>query len=138
MSKPFNFIETLINKRIACNCSGSSNHITACLKNNNIISIGVNDEYRHSEVDAILKLKFLRHKLKKPVKLEILVIKVSSTRQLGLSKPCIHCLIALSSIPKTGYIITDIYYSNENGDIIKTTLKTLLNEEHHISYGNRN
>lgn len=34
---------------------------------------------------------------------------------------------------KKGYHIRNIYYSNENGDIIKSSLKHLENEELHYS-----
>jgi hypothetical protein len=34
---------------------------------------------------------------------------------------------------KKGYKIENVYYSNEEGNIIKTTLKSLENEEKHYS-----
>lgn len=34
---------------------------------------------------------------------------------------------------KKGYKIKNVYYSNNNGDIIKSTLKILESEEQHIS-----
>jgi hypothetical protein len=34
---------------------------------------------------------------------------------------------------KKGYRIKNIYYSNENGQIVKSSIKTLENEELHIS-----
>jgi hypothetical protein len=47
----------------------------------------------------------------------------------------------LNILPKKrGYNIQDIYYSNSYGEIIKTTLGKLENEEKHITqyYRNRN
>jgi hypothetical protein len=45
----------------------------------------------------------------------------------------------MSIIPKKkGYKIDNIYYSDENGDIIKTNLQTLENSEQHYSKYYRN
>jgi len=43
-----------------------------------------------------------------------------------MSQPCNNCVKMLSSMPrKKGYIIKDIYYSDSNNNIIKTTLTKL-------------
>ena len=59
-----------------------------------------------------------------------------------MSKPCIKCIIDLSTLPqKKGYILKNIFYSNSEGLIVKTTLKSLIdNRDFHISryYLNRN
>jgi hypothetical protein len=103
-----------------------------------LLSFGINDEKNHSEVNAILKLRFRREKLKNPIKISALVIRVSSTGELGMSRPCAHCTFSLFRLPrKFGYVITDIYYSNENGNIIKTNINELLEGPQHISRGNR-
>ena len=40
----------------------------------------------------------------------------------------------METIPdKKGYKIQNIYYSDNDGNIIKTTLNSLKNEEHHYS-----
>jgi len=102
------------------------------------LSFAINDEKNHSEVNAILKLRFRREKLKNPIKISALVIRVSSTGELGMSKPCAHCTISLFKLPrKFGYVITDIFYSDENGNIIKTNINELLEGSQHISRGNR-
>ena len=89
-------------------------------------------------MNAILKLKYNRNKIKNPIKIGILVIRVSSTGVLSMSKPCTHCLWSLSHLPqKRGYLVTDVYYSNEHGEIIKTTLNELLRGPQHISRGHR-
>ncbi len=99
----------------------------------------MNDEKVHSEVSAISKLRKLPDRLKNPKKIDILVLRVSSTGRLGMSKPCKHCINALSTIPlKLGYKIDDIYYSNDTGTISKTTMTHLLKEDNpHVSRGNR-
>ena len=103
-----------------------------------LLSFGINDEKNHSEVNAILKLRYRREKLKKPIKISALVIRITRTGELGMSKPCAHCTISLFRLPrKFGYVITDIYYSDENGDIIKTSMNQLLEGPQHISRGNR-
>ena len=109
------------------------------LNKNEILSFGVNDEKVHSEVSAISKLKKLKDRLKNPKKIDIIVLRVSSTGKLGMSKPCKHCIFALSSIPlKLGYKIDDVYYSNDTGTISKTTMTHLLKEDNpHVSRGNR-
>lgn len=126
-----------------CRVTVQAHPITAqhYLKNNNpysILSIGVNDENRHAEVDAILKLKYRKDKLKHPIKISVLVIRVSTTGVLGMSRPCMHCTHALYSLPKkSGYIVKDVYYSDEDGNILKTTMTDLLMGPQHISHGNR-
>ena len=98
----------------------------------------MNDERRHSEVDAILKLKYRRDKLKKPIKIAALVIRVTATGALGMSRPCMHCIFALNRLPeRMGYIITEVYYSDKNGEIIKTTMGALLVGHQHVSRGHR-
>jgi len=98
----------------------------------------VNDEKIHSEVDAILKLKYRRDKLKCPIKISALVIRISSTGILGMSRPCTHCLQSLDSLPrKSGYIVTNVYYSDEHGNLVKTTMSALLDGPQHVSRGHR-
>uniref|UniRef100_A0A6C0HZS0 CMP/dCMP-type deaminase domain-containing protein n=1 Tax=viral metagenome TaxID=1070528 RepID=A0A6C0HZS0_9ZZZZ len=128
---------------------GNYNHISCVLKGNkSVLTFGINkigDSVRntpgiHAETDAILKLLPLRNK-KKLENINILVIRISPTNKIQSSKPCNHCIKMLNILPKKrGYHIQDIYYSNTYGEIIKTTLGKLENEEKHISqyYRNRN
>ena len=95
------------------------------------MSVGIN-HYRplicnsiHAERNAINKLP--NNKLKKIIKINIIVIRVSSTGIIGMSKPCSKCVRDMSIFPnKKGYTIDKIYYSDENGNIIKTTLHKLI------------
>jgi hypothetical protein len=136
-------MDTLCNtsctKRMSCNCSGPSNHV-ATLFNvpNNVLSVGVNDDKIHSEVDAILKLKYRRDKLKHPIKISVLVVRITQTGILGMSKPCLHCVWALHKLPRRlGYVVSDVYYSDKNGEIVKTTMKSLLSGPLHVSRGHQ-
>jgi hypothetical protein len=109
------------------------------LNKEDILSFGVNDEKVHSEVCAVSKLRKLPDRLKNPKKIDIVVLRVSPTGKLGMSKPCKHCIIGLSIIPlRLGYKIDDVYYSNDGGTITKTTMTRLLQEDNpHVSRGNR-
>ena len=87
----------------------------------------------HAEHDAIRKLIPLRRN-KKLVNINILVIRLSGKNKLQSSKPCINCINMMKILPiKLGYKIQNIYYSNENGEIIKTSLTSLDNEDKHYS-----
>ena len=73
----------------------------------------------HAEHDAINKLPFSRKKQK----INILVLRFNSNK-LCMSKPCDKCINMMYNLfPKKGYIIKKIYYSDANGNIIKTKLK---------------
>jgi cytidine deaminase len=95
----------------------------------------------HAEANAIMNLP-TRPRNKHLKKIDILVIKTSAMGKIGISKPCIKCLIDMSTMPqKKGYIIKNILYSDHNGEIITTTLKKLIeSDDHHMSryYKERN
>lgn len=111
------------------------------LKKANILTFGFNrmgdingnDAGIHAEHDAINKLKPLeRNKKLQPINL--LVIRFSKNNQLQNSKPCFNCIQTIKTLPqKRGYKIKNIYYSNNDGDIIKSNLKILEKEELHYS-----
>ncbi len=111
------------------------------LKKARILSFGVNkmgdskglQPGMHAEYDAIRKLIPLRRK-KKLVNINILVIRVSGKNKLQSSKPCVNCINTMKTLPqKLGYNIQNVFYSNDNGDIVKTTLIQLDKEEKHYS-----
>ena len=116
------------------------------MKKARILSFGVNQMGDingntpgiHAEEDALSKLMPLKYK-KRLEPINLLVIRLSSKNKLQSSKPCSNCIKLLSIIPKKkGYKIDNIYYSDENGDIIKTNLQTLENSEQHYSKYYRN
>jgi hypothetical protein len=116
------------------------------MKKARILSFGVNQMGDingntpgiHAEEDALSKLMPLKYK-KRLEPINLLVIRLSSKNKLQSSKPCSNCIKLMSIIPKKkGYKIDNIYYSDENGDIIKTNLQTLENSEQHYSKYYRN
>jgi cytidine deaminase len=87
----------------------------------------------HAECDAILKLMSLKNK-KKLESINLLVIRLSTKNKIQSSKPCSNCIETMKTLPqKKGYKIEHIYYSDEEGNIIKTTLNKLDSEEKHYS-----
>jgi hypothetical protein len=87
----------------------------------------------HAEEDALSKLMPLKYK-KRLEPINLLVIRLSPKNKLQSSKPCSNCIKLMSLIPKKkGYKIENIYYSDENGEIIKTNLQSLENGEQHYS-----
>jgi len=107
----------------------------------NILSFGfnkegnysINDHGIHAEHDAIIGLKPLRKK-KHFQNVNMLVIRISKNNKLQNSKPCANCIETMKILPeKKGYHIKNIYYSNEKGDIVKSSLKNLETEKLHYS-----
>ena len=87
----------------------------------------------HAEQDALDKLIPLRKKKKKD-SINLLVIRWSTKNKLQSSKPCSNCIETMKTLPqKKVYKIENIYYSDEEGNIIKTTLNKLDSEEKHYS-----
>lgn len=118
------------------------------LKINNIpnATIGMNSlrkihegtlETRHAEIDAMLKLPH-RRKISKLTSISLVVIRMNKLNELKNSKPCYNCLMKLQKLYSFGYNLRNIYYSDENGQIVKKKYIDLLNEENkHISRGNK-
>ena len=110
------------------------------------LSIGINlyhssgkNDSTHAEVSAILNLP-LRERNKRLYKINILVIRTSLSGKIGNSKPCFKCILNMLTLPqKRGYIIKNVYYSNENGEIIESTPQQLLdNGNYHVTRYYRN
>jgi len=52
------------------------------------------------------------------------------------SRPCASCIHKMHMCaPSKGYVVRRIYYSDENGDMVKTTLEQLLQEPMYHSRG---
>lgn len=127
--------ETIITWRVFYKGNGD-------LKKARILSFGVNqagDSFGknpgiHAEYDALTKLMPIRRK-KKLESINLLVIRLSTKNKIQSSKPCFNCIETMKKFPpKIGYKIDNVYYSDLNGDIIKTNLKSLNEEEKHYSY----
>lgn len=94
----------------------------------------------HAEHDAINKLKPLERK-KKLEHVNLLVVRFSKKNKFQNSKPCANCIQTMKKLPeKKGYKIRDIYYSNDNEEIVKSNFQMLEKEELHYSryYKNKN
>ena len=100
------------------------NHTTPCCHTGTI----------HAERAAIDKLPY-RPANKKPLKVSLLVVRFSKSGKLGNSKCCVKCIHDMQKLPiQKGYRITKVYYSNSDGDIVKTSLKHLQKDENkHIT-----
>ncbi len=116
------------------------------MKKIKILSYGVNtinDKFSinngiHAEHDAIRKLLPLKRK-KRLENINILVIRLSPKNKLQSSKPCANCINIMKNLPeKIGYKIQNVYYSDSNENIIKTTLMKLDNDEKHYTRYYRN
>jgi cytidine deaminase len=111
---------------------GENQHII--YPNNTIISDTVPLSI-HAEDNAIRKLK--NNTKKKLIKVDMLVIKVSSSeRKLGISLPCTRCLYKfITALPMKGYSLQNIYYSTETGQIEKINLNHLVEDsnKHHVT-----
>ncbi len=102
------------------------------LAKRNILSFGQNHypcngktDTIHAEHDAINKLPFKRNNDK--TKINMLVLRFTKNFKMCMSKPCDQCINNMVHLfPKKGYIIKDIYYSNTEGNIEKTTLDKIV------------
>ncbi len=104
----------------------------------NVISVGYNC-YRgklsasngatiHAEHFAINKLR-ARDKNKKLYKISLLVIKISNTGLISMSKPCKHCIDNMQGLAnRKGYYIENVYFSNNIREIEKWSYNDLEND----------
>ena len=87
----------------------------------------------HAEMNAIGKLPPVYDNKKR--KIYIVVIRIDKNGNLKNSAPCSKCVEHMLRLNGWGsYNLKDIYYSNEDGNIIKTSLKDLeTNENNYVS-----
>lgn len=141
--------ENGLNNVNVCLC-GHYNHVACILQfykgNGNmkkikILSFGMNQMADskglnpgvHAEQDALNKLPSVKYK-KKLETISMLVLRLSSKNKLQSSKPCANCIESMKIYPiKKGYRIHNIYHSDGEGNIIKTTLHDLDNDTKHYS-----
>jgi cytidine deaminase len=133
--------DSLHNKKKSVNCEEIGSLHIACLINKKIpkyISTNVYKNYNgifsyHAENQVFSKLP--KNKKSKVKSINLLVIRVTRNGNIVNSKPCIRCLQDMVRLPyEKGYKVRNIYYSNEDGKIIRKTLTDLLyNEELHMS-----
>ena len=77
----------------------------------------------HSEMDVLRKLKPMR--TSRLTKIDIYVIRVNKRGERKNSKPCSKCVKHMANAIKKGYMVVDIYFSDINGDIVKTKFSHL-------------
>lgn len=90
----------------------SSHHAAAVVKNGRILAIKENQYGRHAETRAV---KASSYELRKGA--SVWVIRVMKNGRISNSLPCDECIDYLRYSE-----ISDVYYSNENGDIIRWKL----------------
>lgn len=134
-------METLVsslNSRRRCCMNPGSNHAAVFFTNFAIHSYGENKAKVsepgsvHAEDDAIDKLPTLPRK-RRLRKVDLLVIRANAGGTVGNSKPCITCIRALESkLPKKGYILDTVYYTDRGGVIVEKKFSHLSLESPHI------
>ena len=98
----------------------------------------------HAEIDACKKVAWKhRDKSKKKNKkvYNLVVIRTSkSGSNLGMSRLCERCVLNVNNLPNnSGIKIKKIYYSDESGEIVKTSLPKMMKmDDHHMSSFSRN
>jgi hypothetical protein len=95
------------------------------------------DDSTHAEIDACRKVaRKHRDKIKKKNKkaYDLVVIRISkSGSNVGMSRLCERCVLAMNDLPnKTGIKIKKIYYSNESGELVKTSVSKMMNMNDHF------
>ena len=84
----------------------------------------------HAEHFALNKLK-TRPRNKKLLKISIVVIKVSNTGLISMSKPCKHCVENMQKVANLkGYTIESVFFSNSKREIEEWTYSELENDPH--------
>ena len=148
-------VETLINKRLGININNKINEsllngdyyhmacVIDCIKSKIIpLSYGMNGYLScktiHAECDAINHLpprkRSSRNKL-----INLVVIRTSKNKKISISKPCVNCMNFLCFKPQMkGYQINKIFYSDQYGNIIESSINDLQENTVHISKYYRN
>lgn len=127
------FYQTLIDRRLSVSSDlGGYKHAALVFNKRSTLSYGQNyllsknSAYNsvHAEHDAIINLPVNEKKHAK--KVDILVIRASRTGKLGMSRPCDHCVRIMNELARQkGYYISNVYYSTNDGTIIKEKLMNI-------------
>ena len=84
----------------------------------------------HAEMDVLRKIfknSQLPNSSKRIEKFDVLVIRISKTGKLGSSRPCFHCISTMMNTPIAK--IQNVYYSTNDGKIVREKLDTMLESE---------
>jgi cytidine deaminase len=95
--------------------------------------LNYNSSSIHAEECCLYKLKPITdNKFKK---IDLLVVRVSKGGSLNMSKPCGHCIKLMKNLAtEKGYSVKNVYYTESNDVVVKTSLNKLLNDDNvHIS-----
>jgi cytidine deaminase len=125
-------ISSLINKRLLNSSFGSFYHCSIIFTKKQgalyPLSYGENqirgNKSIHAEVDAINRIK--PKKQGKIQKVCLFVLRVNKSKEITISKPCKHCINQMKSLVSKNYKISDVFYSDKDGKIIKTSFTNLL------------
>lgn len=120
------------------------NHVSFIIdnKNRNIITYMFNSYYNskvfpfstHSEINSMTKYYRMANLSKSRPKLILIVVKISKTGVLGMSKPCYHCRIYMNN-NYDNLNLVKIYYSNKN-ELEELNISNLLDKNsQHLSAG---
>ena len=72
------------------------------------------------------------------ITVSLVVLRINKRGELRNSRPCLNCLKQLQHLHSYGYKLCNVYYSNENGEIVKKKFLDLLEDEiQHVSRGNK-
>lgn len=85
----------------------------------------------HAEIDAMQKLNRLyknKRNVKRIKRVDLLVIRLGRLGDYRSSKPCEKCLETLYKMES--YKVRYIYYSTENGTIVREKFKDLYDKRH--------
>jgi len=85
----------------------------------------------HAEYDAISKLQPLDKRGKKNLyRCNIFITRFSKGSKIGNSKPCYQCVLNIHNLPEQkGYQIKNVFYTDDEENIIKKTINELLEQE---------
>lgn len=100
-------------------------------KNDTLIVLDMNTIDYHAEINAFMKINKWKNR---PKILDLLVIRYSKSGKLGESRPCFHCIMKLK---QSNIGLRNVYYSTNNGIIIKEKFNNMLYLKKHISKRNR-
>ena len=83
---------------------------------------------QHAEMYAISKFASRNTSIKS---INLMIIRTDSHGDIKMSKPCQKCIQHMRALRNCK--INNVYYSGENGILIKTNLTKLYNEKMHVS-----
>ncbi len=90
----------------------------------------------HAEIDALIKIRrlILNKKIKNTKSIDLIVIRINSSKNLCLSEPCYHCTMEL--LKNKSFKIRNLYYSNEKDTLNCIKFKDwIISKKYKVSSG---